>query len=110
MPHRHMLFFLPLNGFLTQFWWYHLGHMSHPTCIGKKRPNPCDEINIDTPINLPLKFVLTTCLSTYQMSLSGFVFKCTVQTKSLDTPSHSKSCLYFHDYEYCSFTLKASKL
>ncbi|MEQ2227484.1 hypothetical protein ILYODFUR_038109 [Ilyodon furcidens] len=34
----------------------------------------------------------------------------TVQTKSLDTPSHSKSCLYFHDYEYCSFTLKASKL
>ncbi|MEQ2293018.1 hypothetical protein AMECASPLE_028904 [Ameca splendens] len=34
----------------------------------------------------------------------------TVHTKSLDTPSHSKSCLYFHDYEYCSFTLKASKL
>ena len=35
---------------------------------------------------------------------------CTVQTKSLDTPSHSKSFLYFHDYENCRFTLKASKL
>ena len=34
----------------------------------------------------------------------------TVQTKSLDTPSHSKSFLYFHDYENCRFTLKASKL
>ncbi|MEQ2309512.1 hypothetical protein AMECASPLE_039531 [Ameca splendens] len=33
----------------------------------------------------------------------------TVQTKRLNTPSHSKSFLYFHDYEYCSFTLKASK-
>ncbi|MEQ2257793.1 hypothetical protein ILYODFUR_038447 [Ilyodon furcidens] len=26
------------------------------------------------------------------------------------TASRSKSFLYFHDYEYCSFTLKASKL
>ena len=43
-------------------------------------------------------------------SLSPLCIKCTVQTKSLDTPSHSMSFLYFHDYENCRFTLKASKL
>ena len=39
-----------------------------------------------------------------------YIYIYTVQTKSFDTPSHSMSFLYFHDYENCRFTLKASKL
>lgn len=46
------------------------------------------------------------CLNFYfrRIYLHSIYFN-SVQTKSLDTPFHSKSFLYFHYYENCSFSL-----
>ncbi|CAJ0923227.1 unnamed protein product [Ranitomeya imitator] len=45
----------------------------------------------------------------FNISCNGKREKIPNATKSLDTP-HLKIFLYFHDYENCTFTLKASKL